>query len=176
MDLPKITIVTVTYNLIKDGRKEFFKQCCESVANQTYPNIEHLIIDGASTDGTLELIEECRHPRMRVISEPDEGCWEAMNNAIYYAKGDYLQYLNSDDCLYQNDVIEKAMKNLIETGADASVAHYKLRNRDDSIINDFNENIAPLKRELFWKIFFYNHETLICKVDIYKKLGAHDLK
>ena len=57
MSNPKITIVTATYNLIANGREETFKQCVESVHNQTYKNFEHLIIDGASTDGTLDLIK-----------------------------------------------------------------------------------------------------------------------
>lgn len=54
----KITVITVTFNLIKDGREAFFRQCVESVHNQTYPNIEHIVMDGASTDGTLDLIRE----------------------------------------------------------------------------------------------------------------------
>ena len=53
---PKVTVVTPTFNLIEGGREKFFQQCIESVHNQTYQNIEHLIIDGASTDGTLELL------------------------------------------------------------------------------------------------------------------------
>lgn len=55
---PKVSIVTTTLNLFKDNRQEFFRKCIESVHNQTYPNIEHIIIDGASTDDTLELIKE----------------------------------------------------------------------------------------------------------------------
>lgn len=57
METPIVTIVTVTYNLIKADRKDTFVKCVESVHNQTYPNVEHLVIDGASNDGTLDLIE-----------------------------------------------------------------------------------------------------------------------
>lgn len=175
-NMPKITIVTVTYNLINDNRKEFFKQCCKSVAEQTYPNIEHLIIYGASNDGTLELIEECRHPRMRVISEPDNGMWEGMNKAIYLAEGDYIAYMNSDDFYYSNDIIEKCINKLSETGADYCVGAFRYRTHDMEKISDWNEYIPVCNNAIFYQHMTYNHETLICKTDVYKKYGGHNLK
>ena len=76
-NLPPITVITATYNLIKNGRKEFFKQCLESVHNQTYPNIEHLIIDGASSDGTVEMLQEYADKGwIKYISEPDSGIYD----------------------------------------------------------------------------------------------------
>lgn len=174
--IPKITIVTVTYNLINDGRTDFFRQCVKSVAEQSYPNIEHLIIDGASKDGTLDLIEECRHPRMKVISEPDGGMWDAMEKAIYIAEGKYLCYMNSDDYYYSNDIIEKCVKLLEDTSSEYLVGNFKCTYRNDGKISDYHENIPPLPKENFWKGMTYNHETLICKVDTYKKYGSHNLK
>ena len=67
--MPKITIVTATYNLIKAGRKEFFKKCIETIYSQTYKNFEHIIIDGASDDGTLDLIKEIA-PDQRLYRNP----------------------------------------------------------------------------------------------------------
>ena len=94
--MPKITIVTATYNLIKAGRKEFFKKCIESIYSQTYKNFEHIIIDGASDDGTLDLIKEIA-PRSTVISEPDKGIYDAFNKGVKKASGEYVHFLNSDD-------------------------------------------------------------------------------
>jgi len=82
-DKPTVTVVTITYNLINAGRKEFFRQCVESVHNQTYENIEHIVIDGASTDGTLDLIKEYADKGwFTYYSEKDTGVYEAMNLKI----------------------------------------------------------------------------------------------
>ena len=87
-----------------------------------------------------------------------------------------MQYINSDDYLFSNDVIEKCMNKLMETDADACIGNFRYRYRDDSIIDDYRENAAPVRREWFWRSLHYNHETLICKIDVYKKLGKHNLK
>ena len=84
--------------------------------------------------------------------------------------------MNSDDYFFKNDVIEKCMNKLMETGADACVGNFRYRYKDDTIISEFHENIPPIRREQFWRSMHYNHETLICKVDVYKKLGKHNLK
>ena len=86
--MKKISIITVTYDLVKSGREDFFKQMFESVQNQTYQNIEHVIIDGASSDGTVKLIQnlinQSSNPNIqfKFISEPDTGIYNAMNKGI----------------------------------------------------------------------------------------------
>ena len=93
--LPKVTVVTATYNLIKDGREKFFRQCVESIHNQTYKNIEHLVIDGASKDGTIDLIKEYADKGwIKYVSEPDKGMCDAMNKGIKIATGEYVAILN----------------------------------------------------------------------------------
>ncbi len=92
---PKVTIVTITYNLIKAGRTDSFKQAVESVHRQNYDNIEHIIIDGASTDGSKELIEEYVKKKWVIcFSEPDKGIYDAMNKGIQKASGEYIAFLN----------------------------------------------------------------------------------
>ncbi|MDR0753489.1 MAG: glycosyltransferase, partial [Holosporaceae bacterium] len=117
-NLPKVTIITAVYNLIASGREEFFRQCLKSVQNQTYPNIEHIVIDGASTDGTLELLEEYKRKKwITYYSEPDEGVYHAMNKGIQKSTGKYIHFLNSDD-YFCNDVgLERSVELLENTGA-----------------------------------------------------------
>lgn len=103
-NLPKISIITVCYNSEKTIAKTL-----ESVKNQTYTNIEHLIIDGASKDKTLEVVKNFPHISA-VYSEPDKGIYDAMNKGIQKATGDYLWFLHSDDQIYAKDTLELAMQ------------------------------------------------------------------
>ena len=88
----KISIITAVLN-----RRDTLSSCIESVLDQDYPNVEHIIIDGGSTDGTLEIIEQYNTKIARYISEPDNGLYDAMNKGIRQATGDVIGILNSDD-------------------------------------------------------------------------------
>lgn len=117
--LPRITVVTATYNIIKSGRLEMFRQCVESVHNQTYRNIEHLIIDGASNDGTLKIVQEYVDKGWCICySEKDDGPWDAMYRGQERATGEFLNILNSDDYFCRNDAVEIAAKALAKGNAD----------------------------------------------------------
>ena len=89
----RISIITVTYNA-----EATIERTLESVAQQTYPDVEHLIIDGASKDRTLEIAN--RYPHAIVYSEPDHGLYDAMNKGLKRATGDYLCFLNAGDKLH----------------------------------------------------------------------------
>lgn len=89
-ELPRISIITPCYN-----RAGFIRHAIESVIAQDYPNYEHIVVDGASTDGTLEILAE--YPHLRVISEPDNGLYDAVNKGLKLAQGDLIGWLNSDD-------------------------------------------------------------------------------
>ena len=101
MNLPVISIITVVYN-----GKNFLERTIHSVIQQTYPHIEYLIIDGGSTDGTVEMIKKYGGS-CRWISEKDGGIYDAMNKGMKMAKGDYLLFLNAGDELHSKDVLEK---------------------------------------------------------------------
>ncbi len=104
---PLVTIITPTFNLIKAERKDFMIQTIESVHNQTYKHIEHIVIDGGSTDGTLELLEEyAKKGWLKYYSEPDKGIYDAMNKGILKAKGKYVAFINSDDKYFDNNALE----------------------------------------------------------------------
>ena len=99
---PMFSIVTVTYNCCNSIRETI-----ESVLNQTYRNYEYLIIDGQSSDGTLNVIKEYNDPRTSYTSEKDTGIYDAMNKGILKASGRWLLFLNSGDVFTDNQVLEK---------------------------------------------------------------------
>jgi len=171
---PLISVITVVYNLINANREEYFRQCIESVHNQSYENIEHIIIDGASTDGTIEIIKEYEQKNwVKYISEPDSGLYDAMNKGVKLAQGEYLAFLNSDDFYSDNKGIEKCIKKLQQTNADFSYTKAK-------IIDENNKSVKNHlhKKTNFGDVFVempFSHQTMIVKTDVFKKLGMYNL-
>src|ERR1700690_986114 len=90
-ELPKISVITASFNSIDTNRETI-----ESVRSQDYPHWEHIIMDGGSKDGTVELLKE--YPHLIWVSEKDEGHYHAMNKGILRATGDVVNMLNADDC------------------------------------------------------------------------------
>lgn len=97
---PKLSVITVVYNNAKDIERTLL-----SVVNQTYPNIEYLIIDGASTDGTVEIIERYKNRITKFVSEQDHGIYDAMNKGLAMATGDYVLFINSGDEIYASETV-----------------------------------------------------------------------
>ena len=100
----KVSVITVTWN---SGAT--LRDTLESVLRQTYLDIEHIIVDGGSTDNTMELVREYEpryHGRLRYVSEPDKGIYDAMNKGIRMATGDIIGILNSDDFYTSSDIVE----------------------------------------------------------------------
>ena len=98
----KFSIITVTYNA-----EATIARTLASVAQQTYPHVEHLIIDGASTDRTVEIVQQYQasSKKLSLLSEPDQGLYDAMNKGLCLATGDYLCFLNAGDTLHSNDTL-----------------------------------------------------------------------
>ena len=103
----KLSIITVNYNNL-----EGLKKTVESVVNQTWKDFEYVIIDGASSDGSVKFLESQKENINYWISEPDKGVYHAMNKGIKKAKGEYLLFLNSGDHFYDNSVLKKNYKYL----------------------------------------------------------------
>lgn len=97
---PKFTIITVTYNAAKT-----IEGTIQSVITQSYKNIEYIIVDGASKDSTMSIVNRYRDRIDKIVSEPDKGLYDAMNKAIALATGDYLCFLNAGDELHEDDTI-----------------------------------------------------------------------
>lgn len=110
---PLITIATVTFNA-----EDVLERTLQSVERQNYPRIEHLIVDGCSTDNTLSLVRQCVERNVnpihsiRIVSETDKGLYDAMNKAIALAEGDYIVFLNAGDKLHADDTIEEMVKTI----------------------------------------------------------------
>lgn len=103
---PKISVVTVCYNAVNDIEKTIL-----SVINQTYPNVEYLIIDGGSTDGTMDVVNRYKDKIDVIVSEPDKGIYDAMNKGARKASGDFVQFLNAGDILYNKEVLSSLFTN-----------------------------------------------------------------
>lgn len=99
--LPKLSIITIVYNNVKDIERTML-----SVLNQTYGNIEYIVIDGASTDGTLAIIKKYESRLAKLISEKDNGIYDAMNKGLALATGDYVLFMNSGDEIYDQSTVE----------------------------------------------------------------------
>ncbi len=100
-DKPWVTIVTVVLN-----NNKCLEQTIQSVASQTYENVEHIIIDGGSTDGTLDVIRRYQSGIACWISEPDHGIYDAMNKGIDRARGEWINFLGAGDCFYEKTTLE----------------------------------------------------------------------
>lgn len=109
----KVSIITTCYN-----RAGTIRGAIESVLAQDYPDIEYIVVDGASEDGSLDVIKEYEGRIATVVSEPDGGMYEAINKGIRLATGDVVGLLHSDDFLYDNQVVSRIVSRLAETGAD----------------------------------------------------------
>lgn len=114
--MPTLSIITINYNN-RDGLEKTIK----SVICQTYKEFEYIIVDGGSSDGSRDVIEQYRQSFSSVISEPDKGIYNAMNKGISLAHGEYLQFLNSGDCLIAPDTLQQVFS--IKPTADIVSSH-----------------------------------------------------
>lgn len=163
----KISIITVCKNAEKE-----IEQTIRSVLEQTYPNIEHIIIDGASTDGTMAIIEKYKEKIAKVISEPDGGIYEAMNKGIKLAKGDFMCFLNAGDWLCNKNVIEKIVFYLCEDGYSNDIYV-------GDIVRDDGEKIStiaslPNLEKLMSLGNTLPHPSSIIKKELFKICGLYD--
>lgn len=105
--LPKLSVITIVYNNVKDIERTML-----SVLNQSYENIEYVLVDGASNDGTKELIERYTGRIDTFISERDKGIYDAMNKGLALATGDYVLFMNSGDEIYDIDTVKRVFETL----------------------------------------------------------------
>lgn len=104
---PRFSVITVCYNA-----EATLEDTIQSVITQTYHHVEYIIIDGASTDGTLAIVDRYRDRIARVVSEPDSGLYDAMNKGLRLATGDYLCFLNAGDSFHEDDTLQQMVRTL----------------------------------------------------------------
>lgn len=159
---PLVSVITVCYNLINNGRADFFKQCAESVHQQNYSHIEHLVIDGGSQDGTVELLETyAQKGWLRYISEPDKGIYDAMNKGIREAQGKYVAFLNSDDYWHHPDGVAASVAALESHGAAFSYAPRNIVKESGEFLYRENPGIGT-----FAELMPFCHQTMFTRKDI----------
>jgi len=165
-----VSIITPSYNSAK-----FISQTIESVLSQTYNNIEYIIIDGSSTDGTIEIIKEYQDKITNFVSEPDMGIYDAMNKGIALATGDVIGILNSDDFYVDDSVIEGVVKAFQQYKVDSVYGdlEYVAKENTDKVVRFWKS--APFKKGLFQKGWHPAHPTFFVKKNIYEKYGCFNL-
>lgn len=169
----KLTIITVVFN----GAKTI-KNTIESVLNQTYKNVEYIVIDGNSSDNTMEIVNGYKNKISTIISEPDRGLYDAINKGIALATGDVIGLLHSDDFYTDNAVLQRVVSKFEEIKSDTVFADLLYIKNDnlDLVLRYFSaKNFTPKK--LTYGLM-PPHPTFFVKKSIYEQYGTYrtDLK
>lgn len=120
---PKLSVITIVYNNVRDIERTVL-----SVLNQSYSNIEYVVIDGASNDGTMDILRQYESRISKLVSEKDKGIYDAMNKGLALATGDYVLFMNSGDEIYASNTVE----NIFASGDDADIYYGETEMFDDS--------------------------------------------
>jgi glycosyltransferase len=168
-DKPEVSVVTA----VRNG-SETIRDCIESVQGQSYP-VEHVIIDGGSTDGTLEIIEEYRSNLSVVISEPDLGIYDAMNKGIRFATGDVIGTLNADDFYAHDRVIARVAQEFANQIVDASYSDLNYVASCDTrrVVRVWRSR--KYRAGGFYRGWMPPHPTFFVRRKVYERYGGFDL-
>ena len=163
----KVSIITGTYN-----SERYVKDCITSVYNQDYPEIEHIIIDGASTDNTVSVIENTPNRVTQIVSEPDKGIYDAMNKGIRLASGDIVGILNSDDFYDSDTIISMVVKAFREQEVDCIYGNlYYVKPEEPSVIVR-KWVTGPYKEKYGFRWGWHPaHPSFFVKKELYEKYG-----
>ena len=140
----KVSIITISYN-----SEETIEDTIKSVVDQDYHDLEYIIVDGLSGDGTMDIIDRYKSKVALVISERDKGIYDAMNKGVRAATGDIVGILNSDDLYANNQVISEMVKTIGDADAAYADLVYVTRNNTDHITRSWKA--GAYKRGLFKK-------------------------
>ena len=168
---PKISIITVCYNSAKT-----IEDTILSVINQTYDNIEYIIVDGLSTDNTLEIVNKYSDKIAKVVSENDAGLYDAINKGIGLAKGEIIANLNSDDFYIDNNVIADVVAKMEEEKSDTLYADLYYVDEIDTNKVVRNWVSGAYKKGAFFKGWMPPHPTFFVRKSIYDNYGKFSLE
>ena len=168
--MKKISLITVCFN-----SESSVIDTLKSVSNQTYGNIEHIIIDGGSTDSTMELVGKYGSRVVKSISEKDKGIYDAYNKGLSFATGEIIGFINSDDFYFSDEVIRKVMSVFEDPSIEACHANL-------IYVDSVNTNIIKrlwsswdFKDSDFKKGSIPAHPTVFFRRDVYERFGKFDI-
>lgn len=171
----RISVITVVYN-----GAATLEEAILSVHGQTLADglgsVEHIVVDGASSDGTAEILERHRDKLARVVSEPDTGLYDAMNKGIALATGEVIGFLNADDVYAHERVLERIAETLADPALDACYADLVYVSRKDPgrIVRYWTSQ--PYAAGLFERGWLPAHPTFYVRRAVYERLGGFDLR
>ena len=165
----KISIITVCYNSATT-----IETTIQSVASQTYKNIEYIVVDGSSKDGTLNIIKKHKNKITKWISEPDKGLYDAMNKGIQMATGEVIGLINSDDLFCDNFAVEKVM-NIFNYDHKLDSVYADLYYVSQTDTNKIVRRWVTGNQKLFKNGWHPAHPTFYIKKGIYDKCGYFNL-
>lgn len=162
-NLPLITVITVVLN-----GASTIEETIRSVINQTYPNVEYIIIDGGSEDGTLDIIKKYEAYIDYWVSGPDEGIYDAMNRGVILSQGQWLNFMGADDTFYKDDVVEKIVNFLQNKTTDLIYGNVIFKNKKE-IYDGYFPN---------WKLAVENicHQAIFYNRNVFYRFGLYNLK
>tara|TARA_B100001559_G_scaffold314932_1_gene316051 strand:- start:1135 stop:1866 length:732 start_codon:yes stop_codon:yes gene_type:complete len=161
----KISIITISFNSAKT-----IEATLNSVLNQTHKNIQHIIIDGNSSDQSVQICKKFPHVS-KIISEEDSGVYNAFNKGLEIANGDVVGFLNSDDTFYNNNSLQTIVDGF-KKGIDAVHGNLKFYNHKNKVIRNWISK--PFEKGAFKKGWMPAHPTFYCRKNIYNKYGNYN--
>ncbi|EMM0233375.1 glycosyltransferase family 2 protein [Providencia rettgeri] len=166
----KVSIITATYN-----SSNTITDTLKSLENQSYPNIEYIVVDGASKDNTLEIVKKYSTKISKIISEPDKGIYDALNKGIDASTGDIIGFLHSDDIFAYSNAIEDLVNTLINEQSHAIYAdlEYVSKENTSNVVRRWVS--GNYKHSNLKKGWMPPHPTFFMKRNLYKQYGSFDL-
>ncbi len=168
MKSPKITVITSVFNGV-----EYLEQSIQSILNQSYENIEYIIVDGGSTDGSVEILEKYEHEIDVIISEPDRGIYDAWNKGLKVSSGEWISFVGCDDFL-ETDAIEKYVGRINQANEEVDYLSSKVK-----LINASGELIRVWGSPWIWNTFKWNMKTAhvgsLHNKLFFQKYGLYDI-
>jgi len=162
----KISIITISFNA-----NDTIEKTLNSIKSQSYSNIEHIIVDGGSIDGTIEICNSFSHIS-KIISEPDNGVYDAFNKGLKLATGDIIGFLNADDVFCNENSIQDIVDAFSNNETDIVYGNLDYVNKEGKVIRNWISR--PYEKGLVKKAWMPAHPTFYCKKEVYDHLGGYN--
>ncbi len=166
VNFPLVSVITATKNIVKGKREIFFRKAAASIKEQDYPNIEHIVIDGASDDGSVEMFKQMG---LNYISELDKNTHDAYNKGIKRSSGKYIFFLNADDFFVNTDSVSRAVHEMEKTNADFTCASVPVFDENNNL-----KEIFPVKIRYMFLTMPFGFSGVMLRRDSVVKIRMFD--